>query len=147
MHTFVDGELLTAEQLNDSFQDIDTRTNTRLTALETNSGWISFDANGDWKANSSLEYFREGRTVHLQGKLAISTNLGVSNYTNAIILPAQIRPLRDVITPVALRYVGATPNYRTTGVLHIVASTGICRLCTELAGADAAFIGAVSWPI
>lgn len=147
MHTFVDGELLTAEQLNGNFQDIDTRTDSRLTALESSTSWVTFDANGEWKANSVLAYNRGGRTVHLQGKLQIDTSLGTSNYTNVFYIPAAVRPLRDVFAPVALRFVGATPNYESSAILHIVASTGAARLYTQKAGADAAFIGSVSWPI
>lgn len=153
MHTFVDGELLTATQLNTNFNEIknttDNRhkaTDNRLKALETRSGWTGFPANGIWTANSALSYFREGRTVHIQGKLAVDGTIGIRDYLRAFYLPAEVRPLRDVFHPVALRFQGATPNYKAQAVLRL-GTDGQCHLYTEVAGADAAFIGGISWLI
>lgn len=143
MHIFVDGETLTAAQLNGNFNDLDRNSDSRLRALEADTGWTNISANGSWAANSPVEIRKAGKTVYLAGWLALSSGVSIANYSNVLILPAQYRPLVTLHIPLGVRKAGATPEVTPNAILRVL-STGSCDLYTATSGTGA-FLGGVSW--
>lgn len=150
-HIFVDGETLTAKQLNDNFTEIRNNTNTRLTALEVKTGWTTIDPmhiSAGFRANSNLEYSVVNGTVYLQGKLQRAAGLAINDYFDVFrLMPASIRPLRDIHEPLSLRApLGTVPRHSAGGAIQIQSSDGWARLYVSQTGYEAAFIN-LSWPL
>lgn len=123
MHTFVDGELLTAGQLNGNFSELTTTTGNRLDSLESDSDWIPITGNGNW-SNSSLSLRRRGRVVTFTGRIWNGSSISVNNHAGIATIPAEYRPGRDIFVAAALRKPSATPNYVAGAVVQISYTTG-----------------------
>lgn len=144
MHTFVDGELLTAAQLNSNFGETTNLINNKVSPIQSawmsDTGWLKHAANGGWDVNSSLTIRRVGKIVQFSGKIANGSDIimdGTS--TNVATLAPQYRPGRDLFIPAALRVTGATPNYTPAGVLQISYANGGVSIHSDKVGAGLFF--------
>lgn len=145
MHTFVDGELLTAKQLNDNFKEINNSTNTRLNAVERDTGWGPISALGNWKSNSAISLRKTGiNDIYMTAKLEALSSLSAGEFNNIATLPAEWRPTRDLTFSAALRRPGITPEYWPSAIVRIIAATG--EIKANIIHSGTAIFVTASWP-
>ena len=116
VYQFSEGELLTAQKLNDTIEEARTEAIAAAGELTVTASWF-YPA---FATNSTLTAYRRGRTVHPTGVLssgASGTSSGLK--TNVAQLPSNIAPTETRIIPATVFINGSSNPYQASAVIHV----------------------------
>lgn len=143
MRTFVDGELLTAANLNANFTEL----SAAIAAATSDSGWLTTGTViSAYSDRSSVEYRVIAGIVYLRGFIQPNTgSIAVGSYSNIATMPAVARPGVTLKFPVNGVILGSTVVNTPRGTIAIN-STGALDMSAETALTQITLDG-ISYPI
>ena len=115
-YTFHEGELLTAQKLNDAIEEARTEAIAAAGELTVAASWFYTG----FGTNSKLTAYKRGRTVHLSGVISLSGSAISSGLkTNVVQLPSNVIPAETRIMPAIVFINGSTNPYQSRAVIHV----------------------------